>query len=346
MKKLGVIFGGISTEHDVSIVSGMSVIKNLDKSKYDITPIYISKEGSFYRYNVNIEDVKIPKVGEQIVNLEKIDNVFSVLKSFDVIFPVLHGKGGEDGGIQGLLELLGVKYVGCKVLASSIGMDKAYTKVIFDKAKIPQAKYEYIKRNGNSYIHIDKEFNYKICTIDEICNIIKNSLRFPMFIKPSNSGSSVGINKAHNEEELKEYIEYASNYDSKVLVEEGINGLEVECAVLESKETIASCVGQIIPAEEFYTFDAKYNNSESKCIIPANISNSIAEDVRTLAIKAFNAIDGSGISRVDFFVEKETNKIYINEINTMPGFTEISMYPKLFEKVGISYSDLLDKLIG
>lgn len=346
MKKLGVIFGGISTEHDVSIVSGLSVIKNLDKSKYEVTPIYISKDGNFYKYNVDINEIVIPKVGEKISNLTKIDNIFSLLKSLDVVFPVLHGKGGEDGGIQGLLELVGTKYVGCKVLASSIGMDKAYTKVIFEKAGIPQAKYEYIKKINDKYIYIDREFNHKACGLDEVCEIVINNLKFPMFIKPSNSGSSVGINKANNLAELKKHIEYAASFDSKILIEEGVNAREVECAVLESGETIASCVGEIIPAEDFYTFDAKYNNSESRCIIPANISNELSEEVRKLAVKAFNAIDGSGISRVDFFIEKETNKIFINEINTMPGFTKISMYPKLFEQVGIPYSELLDKLIG
>ena len=346
MKKVGVIFGGISTEHDVSIVSGTSVIKNLDKNKYDITPIYISKEGEWYKYNVPIKEIEVLKVGDKLENLVKIENIFDTLKKLDVVFPVLHGLGGEDGTIQGLLQILKVPYVGCGVLASSIGMDKAYTKVIFEKANIKQAKYEYIRKIKNEYIYVDKEFNERICTLDELCEIIVNSLKFPMFIKPSNSGSSVGINKAKNLEELKEYIEYASSFDNKILIEEGIIGREVECAVLGDNEVISSCVGEILPAEDFYTFDAKYNNSESVAVIPADISKEISNDIRDLAIKAFKAIDGKGLSRVDFFVEKSTNEIYINEINTMPGFTEISMYPKLFEQVGIRYSELLDKLIN
>lgn len=346
MKKVGVIFGGISTEHDVSIVSGTSVIKNLDKNKYDITPIYISKEGEWYKYNVPIKEIEVLKVGDKLENLVKIENIFDTLKKLDVVFPVLHGLGGEDGTIQGLLQILKVPYVGCGVLASSIGMDKVYTKVIFEKANIKQAKYEYIRKIKNEYIYVDKEFNERICTLDELCEIIVNSLKFPMFIKPSNSGSSVGINKAKNLEELKEYIEYASSFDNKILIEEGIIGREVECAVLGDNEVISSCVGEILPAEDFYTFDAKYNNSESVAVIPADISKEISNDIRDLAIKAFKAIDGKGLSRVDFFVEKSTNEIYINEINTMPGFTEISMYPKLFEQVGIRYSELLDKLIN
>lgn len=346
MKKVGVIFGGISTEHDVSIVSGTSVIKNLDKNKYDIIPIYISKEGEWYKYNVPIKEIEVLKVGDKLENLVKIENIFGTLKKLDVVFPVLHGLGGEDGTIQGLLQMLKVPYVGCGVLASSIGMDKAYTKIIFEKANIKQAKYEYIRKIKNEYIYIDKKFNERICTLDELCEIIINKLKFPMFIKPSNSGSSVGINKANNLGELKEYIEYASNFDNKILIEEGIVGREVECAVLGDNEVISSCVGEILPAEDFYTFDAKYNNSESVAVIPAEISKEISNNIRDLAVKAFKAIDGKGLSRVDFFVEKTTNEIYINEINTMPGFTEISMYPKLFEQVGIRYSELLDKLIN
>ncbi len=345
MKKVGVIFGGISTEHDVSIVSGTSVIKNLDKTKYEVTPIYISKEGEWYIYNVPVNKITTLKVGEKIENLVKIENVIETLKKCDVLFPVLHGVGGEDGSIQGLFELLKIPYVGCGVLASSIGMDKAYTKIIFEKAKIKQAKYEYIRKIENEYIYIDKEFNESKCSLEEICNILVDKLKFPMFVKPSNSGSSVGINKAKNIEELKEFIEYASKFDTKILIEEGIIGREVECAVLGNVDVISSCVGEIVPAEEYYSFDAKYNNAESLCIMPADIPKEISNNIRDLAIKAFKAIDGKGLSRVDFFIEKSTNNIYINEINTMPGFTEISMYPKLFEKVGYKYPKLLDELI-
>ena len=340
--KVGVIFGGMSTENEVSVVSANSIMKNLDKSKYDIYPIYISKEGKWNKYTYEDKDIEF---GGQINDIEEIDNVIEYLKSLDLIFPVLHGLYGEDGTIQGLFELLKIPYVGCKVLASSVGMDKVYTKIIFEKAGLKQAKYEYIRKDKEKYIYIDKEFNEKIVDLSEASKIISNNLKFPMFVKPSNSGSSVGINKAENIEDLKKYIEYASKFDKKILIEEGINGREVECAVLGNEDVIASCVGEIKSADEFYSYDAKYKNQESKTEIPAKISKDIEQEIRKEAIKAFKAIDGSGLSRVDFFIEYGTNQIYINEINTMPGFTSISMYPKLFEASGINYSELLDKLI-
>ena len=252
----------------------------------------------------------------------------------------------KTGTIQGLFELLKIPYVGCGVLASSVGMDKVYTKIIFDKAKIKQAKYEYIRKYQDKYIYIDNEFNEQILSLEECVKKITQNQTFPMFVKPSNSGSSVGINKANNEEELKKYIEYASKFDKKILIEEGIKGKEVECAVLGNEEVIASCVGEIKPAEEFYSYDAKYKNAESKTNIPADIPVEKSEEIRRLAIKAFKAIDGKGLSRVDFFIQEETGDVYINEINTLPGFTSISMYPQLFEKSGISYSELLDRIIG
>ena len=329
MKKLGIIYGGISTENEVSEMSAKSVIENLDKEKYEIHEIYISKYGKWYEVKENKK--------------EEIYNLIWYLKDLDIVFPVLHGIGGEDGTIQGMFEMLQIPYVGCGVLASSVGMDKVYTKIIFEKAGIPQTKYVYVKRENNTYKIVDENFDEEELKIEKI----NKKLKFPMFVKPSNSGSSVGVKKATNVEELKLAIENAGQYDTKILVEQAIEGKEVECAVLQDgKNIISSTVGEIMSAEEFYSFDAKYNMPESKTLIPANIKNEQIEEIRKLAIKAFKAIDGKGLSRVDFFIEKETNKIYINEINTMPGFTKISMYPKLFEKVGISYSELLDKLIG
>lgn len=323
MVKLGVIYGGISTEHDVSEMSAKSVIDNLNKEKYEIHEIYINKYGKWFEQG------------------EEIYNIVWTLKEMDVVFPVLHGLGGEDGTIQGMLEMLKIPYVGCGVLASSIGMDKAYTKLIFDKAGIPQAPYLYIQKTDEGYVIINDNFEEEQFEIEKITS----KLQFPMFVKPSNSGSSVGVKKATNEEELKIAIENAGQYDKKILVEQGIDGKEVECAILDGKTVLASTVGEIIPAEDFYSFDAKYNMQESKTVIPANILDEQIEEIRKLAIKAFKAIDGKGLSRVDFFVENNTNKIYINEINTMPGFTKISMYPQLLDAVGISYSELLDKLI-
>ena len=342
---LAVIFGGMSTEHEVSIVSGTSIIENLDKRRYNIYPIYITKEGKWNKYTKEINEIKTLEINDNIKEIEKIDNIIEYLKQMDVIMPVLHGLGGEDGTIQGLFEMIKVPYVGCGVLASSVGMDKVYTKLVLDKANINQTKYEYIRKVKEEYIYIDKQFNENKYNLEEICKIMQNNLKYPMFVKPSNSGSSVGITKAKNIEELKQAIEYAAKFDTKILVEEGIKGKEVECAVLGNEEVIASCIGEIKPAEEFYSFDAKYNNKESIIEIQAKIEENISEEIRKLAIKAFKAIDGKGLSRVDFFVENGTNKIYINEINTMPGFTKISMYPKLFEQVGVEYRSLLDKLI-
>lgn len=328
--KLGVIFGGMSTEHEISCKSANSLMKNLNKEKYNVYPIFINKKGKWF---------------EDKEEKSEIHNIIQYLQSFDVIFPVLHGLYGEDGTIQGLLEMIKIPYVGCKVLASSVGMDKVYAKIIFEKAKINQAKLVYIRKSNENYIYVDENFDEKVLSIEELLNLIINKIKFPAFIKPSNSGSSIGINKVNNKQELRKAIIEAFKYDRKVLIEEGINGRELECAVLGNEEVISSCVGEIKSAEEFYSYDAKYTNQKSLTIIPANISNEKSEEIRKMAIKVFKAIDGKGLSRVDFFIENETDKIYINEINTMPGFTNISMYPKLFEKVGIPYSELLDRLI-
>lgn len=341
--KLGVIFGGTSTEHEVSIVSGTSVIKNLNKEKYEIYPIYINKNGEWFKYTYQNQEFK---VGDEIIGKEKIENICEYLKKLDKVFPVLHGLEGEDGTIQGLLELLKIPYVGTRVLGSSICMDKAYTKLIFEKAEIPQAEYVYIRKNVDDYIFIEKDFTEEKCDIYELIQKITEKIEFPMFIKPSNSGSSVGINRANNALELAKAIEYASNYDNKILIEEKINGREIECAVLGNEEVEASCLGEILAAEEFYTFSAKYQNQESKTVMPADLPENLSNEVRNLAKKAYKAADCKGLSRVDFFVDDKNNKIYINEINTMPGFTQISMYPKLWEKSGMKYTELLDKLIS
>lgn len=339
MKKLGVIFGGMSTENKVSCVSGASVIKNLNKEKYEIFPTFIDEKGNWFK-------VPMLKEGQiQIQEKEQIKNVFEYIKQMDVVFPVLHGLYGEDGTIQGLFELLKVPYVGCGVLASSVGMDKVYTKIIFDKAGINQTKYIYIRKFNDKYVYIDDDFGEEIMEINQIVKITTEKLKFPMFIKPSNSGSSVGISKAENEEELKDAIIEAAKFDRKILIEEGIDGREVECAVLGNEEVQSSCVGEIKAADEFYSYDAKYKNQESKTLIPAEISKEKSDEIRKLAVKAFKAIDGKGLSRVDFFIENESGKVYINEINTLPGFTNISMYPKLFEHEGIEYSKLLDEVI-
>ena len=340
--KLGLIFGGMSTENEVSVMSANSILKNLDKDKYEIFPIYISKDGVWFEY-LNLDNIEIDK---NLSNTKEINNIVKYLQNLDIIFPVLHGLYGEDGTIQGLFKLLKKPYVGCGVLASSVGMDKAYTKIIFDRANINQAQYIYLKKYKDKYIYVDKEFNEQYMDLDEIADMVDSKLGFPVFTKPSNSGSSIGINKAKNKEELKEHIKHASEFDNKILIEEGIEGAEVECAVLGNEEVIASCVGEIKSAEEFYSYDSKYENENSRTIIPADIDKEVSDEIKKLAVKAFKAIDGKGLSRVDFFVEKNSNKVYINEINTLPGFTKISMYPKLFEAEGIKYNELLDRLIS
>ncbi len=331
--KLGVIFGGMSTENEVSVISAQSVLENLEREKYQVFPIYLDKDGKWYEYIEGVNDK------------QEIQNVIEYLKKLDILFPVLHGLYGEDGTIQGLFELVKKPYVGCGVLASSIGMDKVYTKVVFHQANLKQAKYEYIRKHQQDYIYIDKTFQEETMKLEDVVERVSSQMKFPMFVKPSNSGSSVGINKAKNKEELKQAIEYASQFDHKILIEEGIIGKEVECAVLGNEEVIASCVGEIKSAEEFYSYDAKYKNQQSRTEIPANIPETLSDEIRKQAIKAFKAINGKGLSRVDFFIEQETNEIYINEINTLPGFTSISMYPKLFEASGIHYPELLNKII-
>lgn len=346
MKNIAILFGGKSTEHDISIISGTSIIYNLDKDKYNIYLIYIDKEGIYYKYTKDIKDIIPLTLGESPKELERIDNIFNYLENIDIVFPVLHGLYGEDGTIQGMLELLGKKYVGCKVLSSSLCMDKVYAKIIFRAAGIEVAKSMYIRKEGNNYIHIDDNFNRIVLDNIAIVKEVEEYLKYPVFIKPSNQGSSVGVTKVSNENELILAIEEALKYDTKVLIEEAIVGREVECAVLGNNKPIASYVGEVKSAEDFYTFDSKYKNKESVTQVPADIDSNIMEKIRLLAIKAYTSCDCRGLSRVDFFIEEKTNRIILNEINTLPGFTEISMYPKLMEHLGYKYSELLDELIS
>ena len=332
--KLGIIFGGMSTENEVSIKSAQSILKNINQKKYDIYPIFLGENGIWYQWE-----------SERQVKKEKIENIFEYLKKLDILFPVLHGLYGEDGSIQGMFKLLKKPFVGCGILASSVGMDKVYTKIIFEKARLKQAPYEFIKKYKKDYILVNDILEGEKLKIEEAVEKVSGNLKFPMFIKPSNSGSSIGISKAHNKQELKEAIIYAAKFDPKILIEQGIKGKEVECAVLGNEEVIASCVGEVKSAEEFYSYDAKYNNTASKTEIPAHLPENITEEIRKQAIKAFKAIDGKGLSRVDFFLEEGSKEIYINDINNFTGFTNISMYPKLWEASGIPYETLLDRII-
>lgn len=328
--KVGVVFGGQSTEHEVSLVTAESVLRNMDAEKYEITMIGITKKGQWLKYTGPINKIG---TGEWQEFAKEEAFHWEECKSFDVIFPLLHGCNGEDGTIQGLFELAGVPYVGSGVLGSALGMDKAYAKIIFEKENIPQGYYLTFTRK-------------QICNnIESVIENIESKLEYPCFVKPSNAGSSIGVNKAKNRMELHNALKIAAQYDRRILVEEFINGREIECAVLGNDEPVASIVGEIIPGKEFYDYDAKYKDENSRIIIPADLPENTVELIRNYAVKAFKSLDCSGLSRVDFFVHKETGNIYINEINTMPGFTSISMYPKLWEASGLPYARLIDKLL-
>ena len=339
MKKLLIICGGQSSEHIVSRMSCTSVLNNIHKNLYKITLVGIDKNGTWYLLDQNQKDLA---KDSWLNNSTEIKDIFGLLKEHDVVFPVLHGMNGEDGTIQGLFELAGVPYVGCRVLGSSVSMDKIYTKKILDTAGIPQVKSLYVKkRYDDKLVIVDNNFQEH----EEILNIVKKELGFPVFIKASRSGSSVGCFRCNKEEDLISTLQEAAKYDRHIVVEECIDCIELETAVLGNDDIIVSRVGQIMPHGEFYTFESKYEDAESKTCIPALVDEKIQEEIRKLAIRVFKAVDGHGLSRVDFFLDRKTNKIYLNEINTLPGFTNISMYPQLIEDFGIGYSDLIDKLI-
>ena len=343
-KVIAVIFGGQSSEHEVSKISASTVMANINQEKYTILPVYITKEGHWLLYDGPIENIQNSNwekfAASAIISpdathkgLIRIVGDKAKFIPIDLAYLVLHGANGEDGTIQGLLELAQIPYVGCGVLSSAVSMNKAYTKIIIEKLGVAQAKYEVIYK-------YDVESNIESC-IDKI----ENTCGYPCFVKPACAGSSVGITKAHNKDELVEGLWLAAKEDSTIVVEETIVGDELECGVLGNKDVQASTVGQILAAEDWYTFDAKYNNKESKTVIPANIPEDKIEEVRKDAVAIFKALDGKGIARVDFFMEKDTDRIVFNEINTLPGFTPISMYPMLFNNVGIPTEELVDKII-
>ena len=336
-----VIFGGKSPEHDISRKSVTSVINNLNKDKYDVIMLGITKVGEWFLYTGDPADIESGawEKGEKkhaIISPDASDKAILVLDGEitkiypDIVFPVLHGEYGEDGTIQGLLELSGIKYVGMGVLASANGMDKAFMKIVMDSAGIPQANWVVVRTEEGIESYVDE---------------IETKLGYPCFVKPCNTGSSVGVGKAHDRGELIAALAEAAKFDRKILVEEFIDGHEVECAVLGNFDAKAAEVGEIVPTVEFYDFDAKYNDNSTELHIPAELPEDTREQVRKSAVKAFKALDGMGLSRVDFFVRHSDNKVILNEINTMPGFTNISMYPKLWNALGVSDSELLDKLI-
>lgn len=345
--RVGVIFGGRSGEHEVSLRSAESIINAMDKSKYEVVPIGITAEGRWLvsgTATALLPDAVMASSSPQQVaiigdptkqGLTRLDDGKHTLSSepLDAVFPVLHGTYGEDGTIQGLLEMAGVPYVGCGVLASATGMDKVAMKQLFQSAGLTIAEYEWFSRSSweeNS---------------DGVVDRVRRTLGFPVFVKPANLGSSVGISKAINKQELRDAIDDAARYDRKVVVERAINGREIEVSILGNDHPAASLPGEIILGHEFYDYEDKYIDSVSRTEVPARLPGEIIEQIQRDAIRAFQAIDGSGLARVDFFVESKTNRVIINEINTMPGFTSISMYPKLWEASGIPYSELIDRLI-
>ena len=339
MKKIAVIFGGQSSEHDISCVSATTIIKNMDRSKYEIFLIGITQEGRWLLVN-DVSEIEHNTwrngITEAVVSPDSSDHGIiitsdnSIVKErIDVIFPVLHGLWGEDGTVQGLFELACIPYVGCGVLASACSMDKFYTKVVVDTLNIRQAKYVPVLKR-------------QLADMDEVVGRCESRLGYPMFVKPSNAGSSKGVSKAHDREELVAALKEAAMHDRKILVEETIVGREIECGVLGGK---ASGVGEILSADEFYSYDAKYNNEASKTIIGPKLPEGKEEEFRKDAVEIFAALDCFGLARVDFFLENETNEVVFNEINTLPGFTSISMFPMLFEAAGLPVKDQIDKLI-
>jgi len=374
--RVGILFGGRSGEHEVSLLSAASVLNAIDKEKYEVVPIGITKDGRWLTAE-HAENLLTGKLvlesrhlragdpgltqpaavlarGEAVVvppepvhrqaGLLPFQTDASPMRrasdraiNVDVIFPVLHGTFGEDGTIQGLLELADIPYVGAGVLGSAAGMDKDIMKSLFIAAGLPIVKHVTILRSDW------KKDRKKV-------EKLVGKLKYPVFVKPANLGSSVGISKAHNKKELGPAIEEAAKFDRKIVIEQGVGGnkekaREIECSVLGNDEPAASIPGEIVPVKEFYDYNAKYLDEGSQLIIPAKLTKPETKKVQELAIKAFKAVECSGLARVDFLVDPKTRKIYLNEINTMPGFTAISMYPKLWAASGLEYSDLIDRLI-
>ena len=327
--RIAIIFGGRSAEHEISIQSVRNIVKALDKEKYEPVLIGINKDGEWVTSNTrqlfSNKQVVLDKNKKNILT-----EVSGNLKKIDVVFPVLHGPFGEDGTVQGLLKLAGVPFVGAGVLGSAIGMDKDVMKRLLRDAGLPTNQFLTYKSFEKGKISFDK---------------IKQALGLPFFVKPANLGSSVGITKIHNKQELLPALESAFMYDSKIIVEEYIKGIEIECSVLGNDDPVASMCGEITPNHEFYSYEAKYLDKDgAKLSIPANISAKVSKKIQEIAVEAFKVLCCEGMARLDFFVAAK-DRIVINEINTIPGFTSISMYPKLWEVSGISYSKLIDTLI-
>ena len=348
MKKLSVciLFGGMSPEHEVSLRSAESVLNNIDKEKYDLFPVGITRAGEWIlytgddysllptgaweTYEGNRRAAISPVRGQGLLSFEG-DCV--VRERIDVVFPVLHGENGEDGAMQGLLKLAGIPYVGPHVAASAVSMDKTLTKLVIDQAGVPQAAWQLVRSTGLEN------------RMEKVIEILEGRFEYPMFVKPAGTGSSVGVSKASDRMSLEKALLAAGKYDEKILVEEFIDGREVEVAVMGNDSPVASVCGEIDSGAEFYDYEAKYITDTSTAYIPARIPEDVGEQVRDYAVQVYKAIGCQGLSRVDFFVTRKDNRVVFNEINTLPGFTSISMYPKLFAASGIPYGQLIDELL-
>ena len=356
-KNLGILFGGRSCEHEVSVTSATSILKAIDRDKYNVHLIGIDKSGHWHladELSALVDDGAVrlgpSSAGQETdvsMSLHHQGNLTPAtqgditanspadgLPVLDVVFPVLHGTFGEDGTLQGVLEMAGIPYVGCGVAASALAMDKALAKKVFEAEGIPQAPYRIVSRHQ------------WIRESEAIIADIESVLGYPQFIKPANLGSSVGVSKAHDPDGLVAAIEHALEFDDKVVVEVSMeNCREIECSVLGNEEPLASCLGEIVPGAEFYNYETKYIDDKSELIIPAELDGDTTLQVRDMAVRAFTSLDGSGLARVDFFVHRDSGEITLNEVNTLPGFTPISMYPQLWANSGIPYPELIDRLI-
>jgi D-alanine-D-alanine ligase len=351
--RVGVVFGGQSGEHEVSLVSARAVMQGFDPQRYEVVPIGIRKDGQWLAsgdvlatLEAQSERHLLPGGGlhvqEPVLPAQVTASPHVVLRgspqgqtqipAIDVVFPVLHGPMGEDGTIQGLFELAGIPYVGCGVLASAVGMDKAMMKAAFSAAGLPIVPWRLV-RSAQLGHHSDA-----------VVNELEQHLHYPMFVKPANMGSSVGISKAKNRADLLNGLRVAAQYDRRIVVEQGVSAREIEVSVLGNEQPQASVVGEIIPGNEWYDYEAKYLSDATQVVIPADAQ--LSAHVQQLALRAFHAVDGAGLARVDFLLDKEQNTVYLSEINTMPGFTPMSMYAKLWEASGLTYTALLDRLVA
>jgi D-alanine-D-alanine ligase len=343
--KLGIIFGGRSGEHDVSLMSAASVIKAVDKGRFDIVTIGITRNGEWLLYDGPVEKIETGAwQAEAEAALENDPAKYgltiigtggrSIKEIVDFAFPVLHGPNGEDGTIQGLFEMADIPYAGCGVLGSAAAMDKAVAKDLFEKAGLPICKHVVVFKE-------DIEYN-----IETVILRVEAALDYPVFVKPANMGSSVGISKAKNNEGLKEALMEAFKHDRRIVIEEGLDCREIETGILGNYKPEAAAVGEIIPSNEFYDYSAKYfDGGQSRMCVPAGIPEETAELIKKYAIKAYEALECCGFSRVDFFLENRTNRIFLNEINTIPGFTKFSMFPSLWAEAGVRYSELIERII-